>query len=698
MSGSTRSSTVPAAAVEDAASAAPGPVRSARRGDIEGLRIVAVVLVAVYHYTQAGVSGGVDVFLFLSGYLVLGGLARRLGRAEAPRLGDFYRRTLRRLLPMSWLVAAVTVLVALAVARPGDLVGLGEQFLASLLYVENVWLADHQVAYGSSSTYLDPFQHFWSLSVQLQVFLVAPALLVLVVRAAALVRRNARPVLVPVGLLAAGSVATGWWLADRDQALAYFSTTARAWEFLLGALLAVLAPHVRLPRNVRTALGWTGLLALAVTGLLVDGAQEFPGPWALLPLLAAAAIVLAGADRTRFGVDRLLGSRPLAAAGRYAYALYLWHWPVMSLWLLGTGRPHLDLQGAVAVSLVTAGLTVASYHVVEQPLRRPLPEWTVRSRWLAGGLALALAGTGAVTSQAYRADVRWTAEVTAVAEAADLSTHPGAMTAYRPDEYPTPEGMLTIPLPQEGALDASAADTSCDVVGHEPGMWCLFDVTLGEGRGDTTITVLGGSHSAAWLEPTRLVADRLGWEARAYLRTGCPFVLVGIDEVADYYDPAWAPGCDAWNLLLMERLRAAPPDVVVTTYSRPFGPDGAPEWVPDAYVELWRELDELGIQVVAIRANARLPDAAPVCGSADTCEFPREEIYGPDDLLLRDDLPGNVHVLDVTTLACTDGVCPSVIGNVRVYADQTHLTNDYGRTAWPILRDFVEAELSMTVR
>lgn len=691
MSGLTRSSTVPAAAVEDAASAAPGPVRSARRGDIEGLRIVAVVLVAVYHYTQAGVSGGVDVFLFLSGYLVLGGLARRLGRAEAPRLGDFYRRTLRRLLPMSWLVAAVTVLVALAVARPGDLVGLGEQFLASLLYVENVWLADHQVAYGSSSTYLDPFQHFWSLSVQLQVFLVAPALLVLVVRAAALVRRNARPVLVPVGLLAAGSVATGWWLADRDQALAYFSTTARAWEFLLGALLAVLAPHVRLPRNVRTALGWTGLLALAVTGLLVDGAQEFPGPWALLPLLAAAAIVLAGADRTRFGVDRLLGSRPLAAAGRYAYALYLWHWPVMSLWLLGTGRPHLDLQGAVAVSLVTAGLTVASYHVVEQPLRRPLPEWTVRSRWLAGGLALALAGTGAVTSQAYRADVRWTAEVTAVAEAADLSTHPGAMTAYRPDEYPTPEGMLTIPLPQEGALDASAADTSCDVVGHEPGMWCLWGQEADFGAA-ADVVLLGGSHSAAWSGPLQQVGAAYGWRVTSYIRGGCPFVLGDVLDVADYYDPDWTAGCNRWNARLWHELRADPPELVVTTFSRPFGPDGEPEWVPPEYEALWRALDELGVQVLALRANAQLPSADAVCdGRADTCAFARSALY--DDDVLDVALPPNVELLDLTQLACDDGVCPSVVGNVRVYADQTHLTSSYAMTAWPVLQDFVERAL-----
>lgn len=662
------------------------PVRTPRRADVEGLRLIAVVLVAVYHYTQAGVSGGVDVFLFLSGYLVLGSLARRLGRGDPARLGSFYWRTARRLLPMAWLAAGTTLFAGLRVLGPGDTAGFVEQFVASFLYVENWWLADHQVAYGTSSTYLDPFQHFWSLSVQLQVFLVAPLVLVAVAFLVRACRAGAcRGLLVPVAVLTAIAVAGGWWLTAADQSVAYFSTLARGWEFLAGALLALLVPRISLPSAVRVALGWLGLGALAVTGLLIDGAEQFPGPWALLPLLAGAAVVLAGSTPTRWGVDRLLGARPLANCGRYAYALYLWHWPVMSLWLVATGGDRLGLVDTLIVVPLVVLVAVSTHHLVEEPLRRPVREWRPDSRVLAGALALSLAFAGVVASGAYRQDARWIAEVIGLAEEADLSTHPGVMSTYEPDSYPVPEGMLAIPVPHAGVLDESDAAVGCDVVGTEPGLWCMYDVQVADGTAGVDVVLLGGSHSGAWVQPLRLVGMSLDWDVSVSIRAGCPFLLSDVLDVADYYDPDWTAGCNAWNEKLWDDLRADLPALVVTTYSRPFGPGGEPEWVPDEYVDVWRELDDLGIQVLAIRANAQLPTEEVICPGVDRCLLDRSEIYGDDDVIFGTELPGNVHVLDMVQYACSNGQCPSIIGNVRVYADQTHLTDSYGRTAWPIL-------------
>lgn len=689
---------MPHVATEHPATGAPPSAagRQTRRADVEGLRIVAVLLVSIYHYTQAGVSGGVDVFLFISGYFVLGGLARRLERGEPLGVVAFYRRTARRLVPLAWLTAAVVGVAALTVAQRGETADLGRGYLASVAYVENWWLALSGDEYGATSTFLNPFQHFWSLSVQAQVFLAAPWVLA----AAVWVRRRVAPrsggsALVPVLALTTIAALVGWWLAAADQTAAYFSTAARAWEFLAGAALALGAPHVRLPEVIRVVLGWSGLALLCVTGLLIDGTHQYPGPWALVPLAAAAAIIVAGTAPTRAGVDRLLGLGPLARCGRYAYGLYLWHWPVMAIWLLATRTSRLGVLDAVVVSLIAVGLTVTTHHLVEQPWREPWSTRAPRQRLVGavtvGAVVVASVGVGRATYE----DVRWARTIDAIAANAELTEYPGAMSVLDPERYPVPDGVPVIPVPDKAAeaeATEEANEEGCPVIGDRT--WCVFGHTTEYGQATGDFVLLGGSHSAAWHAPTHLAAERLGWAVTAYIRGGCPFAFGDLSEVV--YDGAWTDTCAEWNELVLERLRADPPDVVVTTFSRPFAPDGAVEWVPQQYVTGWEELGRLGIEVIAVRANQGLPSVDFICPGEDPCTYPRSEIYGDDPTLLAIPVPENVHVLDMTQYACVDGVCPTVIGNIRVYADQTHLTGEWGRSAAPIFWDFVSDLLART--
>ncbi|QZN84774.1 acyltransferase [Cellulomonas sp. C5510] len=666
------------------------PSRTRRRADIEGLRIVAVLLVVVYHYAQAGVSGGVDVFLFISGYFVLGGLARRAEQGEALGVAAFYRRTARRLVPLAWFVCAAVGVAALSVAGRGDMATFGRDFTASAAYVENWWLDLSGTEYGATSTYLNPFQHFWSLSVQAQVFLVAPWLLLTVAAAWRRLRpRDASSMVVPVALVTVIAIGGSWWLVALDQRAAYFSTVARAWEFLAGALLALAARQLLIPGWLRVLLGWAGLVVLCLAGLFVDGTTQFPGPRALVPLVAAAAIILAGTEPTRYGVDRLLGARPLASAGRYSYALYLWHWPVMSVWLLATRESRLGITGALVAASVSVVLSIATHHLLEQPLRQ---SWRARpARWRAVGVvtavvvAVATVGVGRGTKQ----DIDWERSITTLAANAELTDYPGMMSVVDPEAYPVPAGKPAIPVPGKKAEEEAteeATEDGCPVIGDH--LWCLWDHRTEYGAATGDVVLLGSSHSAAWHAPVHMVADQLGWTVTTYIRGGCPFAFG--DDLAEFVTgEAALRNCERWNGLVLEELREDPPDLVVTTYSRPFAPDGSAEWVPESYVGGWEALQELGTDVIAVRANAGLPSADFVCPTDDRCVFPRERLYGDDAEILGVEVPGNVHVLDVTPYACVDGDCPSVIGNVRVYADQVHLTYEYGRTASPLFYDFV---------
>ncbi|WP_306370448.1 acyltransferase, partial [Nocardiopsis sp. CC223A] len=324
------------------------------RPGIEGLRAVAVLLVAAYHIWLGRVSGGVDVFLMLTGLLVTASLLRA---ATGPgiRYGAFLARLAARLLP----TAALVVLVTLAGTwlflpqsqwreAPGGAV-------AALLGHTNWHLALDSVDYLARTGVPDPFQHFWSLSVQWQFYLLWPALIagaVLLARRAG--RDPRRPLFWALAAVFALSLAYSVAVTHTNQPWAYFDTGARLWELALGGLVALLLPGLRPGRTARLLLGWGGLAALVLCGALLQVSTAFPGFAALWPTLAAAAVIAAGAPAGgAVGVDRLLSSRPLRYLGSISYALYLWHWPVLVFYLAATDRDLATPQGGAIVLSVS---------------------------------------------------------------------------------------------------------------------------------------------------------------------------------------------------------------------------------------------------------------------------------------------------------------------------------------------------------
>jgi peptidoglycan/LPS O-acetylase OafA/YrhL len=644
-----------------------GPV--ARRADVEGLRIVAVLLVVIYHYSGAGVSGGVDAFLFISGYFVLGGLLRRLRDGRPVGLRSFYVRTLRRLSPAAWVAAGATVVGAWFLGYGSERLSYLTHYLASTAYVENLWLVRSHVVYGAAQGYANPFQHFWSLSVQGQIFLVAPLAAALAAILLARVTPGRRPAVVTgaVGVLLVLATGYAFVVTAADQSTAYFSTTARAWEFLAGALLAVTVADLRLGPRARTVLGWCGLAALALTGVLVDGERTFPGPAALLPLGATAAVIVAGLTPTRYGVDRLLALRPVAGAGRYSYALYLVHWPVMSLLLLATGRDRLDVPSAALALAVTAALTWALHHGVEAVFRQA-PGRRLRVRVWAP--AVAAVGLTVVAAVVLRPVATEQAQVIGVA-------------ALNRD------------------LARSQTTEGCLVFGLEPGLSCMFDERIGDGGDGLDVALLGGSQSALWAPTLVDVADELGLGVRSFIRSQCPhftsrYGLPGFDnETGD--------NCAAWNDLTTQRVIDDPPVLVVTTLSRAEAPDGRVEWIPLGYREAWEELEAAGVRVLAIRHNPRLTAEDWLClernvDDLSACVFPRDEVFADDDRLFATPLPANVTVYDATVALCDEEGCHAERDGRPSFSDRWHLSDDHVTSLRGDLEGCVRALVALETR
>jgi peptidoglycan/LPS O-acetylase OafA/YrhL len=384
------------------------------RDDLQGLRAVAVLLVALSHAGVGFLKGGyvgVDVFFVLSGFLITGLLLSEAARHRSVSLAGFYMRRARRILPAAALTLVVTEIVAyrlLNFVRAKEIIW--DSIWASG-FVANVRFARVGTDYFAQAQPPSPLQHFWTLAVEEQFYLVWPALLSVVLFGIPLTRRLrdhrakvtgrslARLFLV-VGVVAATSLAWSIHSTKVSPTGAYFSTLTRAWELALGAALAVLTSRLAsLPRAARAAAGWTGFVAIAAAGTMFSSGTVFPGYAALLPTIGAALVISAGlAGQPRAGVGRLLALAPLRYVGDRSYTFYLWHWPVLIIaaqyegHALSVTTKLLLLSGAFLLSILT-------YKVYENPIRRA--EWSQAATaflWPASAAAVVMIAAFALSS------------------------------------------------------------------------------------------------------------------------------------------------------------------------------------------------------------------------------------------------------------------------------------------------------------
>lgn len=354
------------------------------RADVQGLRGLAVLLVLLFHADLPVPGGftGVDVFFVVSGYVVTQMIMREYRSAGRVDLRRFFSRRFRRLAPAVGALIAVVLLVTVATGSPFETdARTGLTALGALTLSANFVIAAQSGDYFDAAAELNPLLHLWSLAVEEQFYLVFPLLFI----TATLGRR--RP---PRGL-AIGVVFTILGAASLKLAFgleaptifspiaggapeAFYLLPARAWEFLVGAILA-LTPRAGVPAwlLLRKFLASAGVVGLIVGAVVLDpGVVQFPGPWTLLPVLATAA-VLSGSG---VGPGRALASRPMVVLGNISYSLYLWHWPMVVL----AKRVWPDLPAVAVLATVVAVLpAIFSYRYLEAPFRRGLSDDQRRS-------------------------------------------------------------------------------------------------------------------------------------------------------------------------------------------------------------------------------------------------------------------------------------------------------------------------------
>ncbi|SDR91338.1 acyltransferase family protein [Corynebacterium timonense] len=674
------------------------------RYDLDGLRGFAIALVVLFHIFVGRVSGGVDVFLLLSGYFFLGSQLRYALRPN-PNLNPWWPiwRTIRRLLPALALVIAVTAVLVLTLT-PGLMdVELARQFTASLLYYQNWELAWQEADYAAASQDTSPLQHLWSMSVQGQFYLAAilfGVLLAALCSRRVLSREATR--WLAVAVLSVITVASFAW-ASRHGFFGtgdnYYSTFSRAWELTLGGLLALLPPSVRIPHRVSGFTAGLGVVAIAITGVVIADALAFPGPLALLPLAGAALVILSDSSNP---VSSVLSSRPARWLGETAYALYLWHWPLLIILTVFSGNDTPPWWIGLIVIAVSLGLAHMTHQLVEKPLRqhakRPkADENRLRTGWAAlrtrpgatratGGVVVAALSAGVLAVQPY-----WASQIDNADEPLDVIRYPGALVflgAEAPEAPPMPDPSIV------SSIFPPIANDGCMLfIGDAPDAMPHSDCVYGDEDAETTIVLAGGSHVEPLGIPLDVLGKEYGFKFVPFIRQECPIVV-------DYDDAVVSDECTEWSQNVMAEIVDMQPDLVISTSTRPEGSAGGAEMsvdhVPDSYLEVWGILADAGIPFLGLRDNPWMFDPSGerldpnLClasgGSIEECSMPREAAYEDVDPAAEHlDGADNQWSVDTSHWYCPEDLCLPAIGNVTVYRDQNHISNAYALSLAPLL-------------
>ncbi|WP_237715305.1 acyltransferase family protein [Arthrobacter sp. TB 23] len=665
--------------------AEPRKSQQAFRPEVEGLRAVAVLMVVVYHIWLDRVSGGVDVFLLISAFLLTLSFT---GRVETQRPLDLLGRWVRmfgRLVPAAVIVLLATIAAALLVfpqARWGEIIDHG---WASLLYFQNWSLALGAVEYQAASAAVSPMQHFWSLSIQGQVFILWPLLLAGCAAAARALRSPFRVV--------AGTVFTTIFIMSlsfsvsetiQNQAFAYFDTRARLWEFALGSLLALALPWLRPHKIPRVLMGWIGLLAIALCGILIPVGDAFPGYIALVPTVGALFVITAGQTGSRWGIDRLLSAPPILRLGGMSYALYLWHWPILITYLVVSGAERASFSvGAVIIgaSILLAAVTT---RLVERPIRSW--RWVHRRRRRNATLTVALALVVAVPLTGWETQISSNEHQL---ESQPDALNPGA-AALAPD-YPAGGVPDADPIPAATDLgnEWGNAGPGCTppYLTSDPLLERCHQIEP-DAEPDKTIIVIGDSHALQLMSAIGPIALENNWRVVALLKDACRYG----GESAERDDE-----CNAFNAAAREYAQDQNPDAILTLGTITYTDEPRESLVPDYQAGIQPFLDE-GVEVISIRDNPRFPfnmfECAELQGvDAPQCNPDRAEVLLPenpaDAIAETEPL---FHSVDLTDRICTDNTCPAMIGNVFVYRDFDHLNRSYVETLIPALERRILAE------
>jgi peptidoglycan/LPS O-acetylase OafA/YrhL len=622
------------------------PAPPSYRPDIDILRAIAVLSVLCFHWDIPPFLGGfvgVDVFFVISGFLITQLIFHEI-QAGKFSFARFYERRIRRILPALYAVIAVTGFAAWYLLLPPQFIDFARSIIAVTLFSSNI-LFWQEAGYFDAPALTKPLLHTWSLSVEEQFYLIFPALLVVLFKRStnSVATRNS---VAAILVLAGSSFAYNTWQLNVAPSSAFYLSPGRAWEFLMGSLLAVgNIPTIR-TRFVEFSVASIGIAMIITAAVRFTSKTPFPGMSALLPCVGTVLCIWANTNRNPGRIERALTRVPIFY-GKISYSLYLWHWPIWlfaRLWL----RPDGDFPATtkLAIFALASALSFVTFRLVEQPFRK-FNMVGRRLLFVSGGIAsasLLLVGIAGVELGGFPS--RIPPEVAALAN-----------YALYPRSGPYRENVCFLqPFQKIAEYDVDKCATP------KVGM--------------RNVLLLGDSLAAQYLPGLQQVTiNRHVVILQANSASCAPFI--GLSQAA-------LPSCDAMNLLVRNLLNKSQLDVVIlsanwTVYSEILGYDRFLALLRKTIAEVPRD-----VRIILFGPSIQYEEALPqllasfALRSINQLDLPRlvkSAIFDLDRRMKADfAATPNLNYVSILTANCPDQRCPMMIGKIPMQWDAVHLT------------------------
>lgn len=689
----------------------PAEQTSAKRSEIQALRAVAVLLVVVAHIWPAALPGGyigVDVFFVISGFLITSHLIRDVVDTGRLSLLRFWGRRIRRLLPAAFVVLLFCLAAAVVVLPSGSWPQTMKEIAASALYAENWVLAADSVDYMAAENDASMLQHFWSLSVEEQFYILWPLLIIAAVGLAGALRRRRggataatrrRAILSALAGVAIASLAASIVWTSVSQPSAYFSTATRAWEFAAGgmlafapSLMAISSARLRQAAHLTGCWGGLALIVLAATQFGPDTA--FPGAAAIVPVLGTALVIWAQSSDHSWSPSVVGRFGPVQFLGDISYSVYLWHWPLVVLYPIVVGRP-IGIRGGLALVVASVALGALSKRLVEDPFRRN-KFWALRQRrsflFAATGMATTIAlSFGAIAyldarvAEAAVADGPWESAV---------EVQEAVAATLRFERFPVPDQLAG----PEAHVDEWRIDDCVSVMTEAQRTKC----TYGREGASRSVVLIGDSFGTHFLPAIR---DEFGSDHEIHTLT------LGQCSVTRAHTRTWTnphlnETCEAHNKRNLDWLRSNKPDLLLvadateSTLTRILGaanPSAKADLYVDGLQAAYTDYASLGVPVVVLEsapksncfAESNLSSPA-LCKPTSTTTF----AIGVQMRKERAAREAGLGYMSLTDWMCTpDGVCPDQIGNMLTRADRAHMTETWAESLRTLIGSAIRNEM-----
>lgn len=658
------------------------------RPDIEGLRAVAVILVVLYHAGLSWLPGGyvgVDVFFVISGYLITRMLVDELETNNKISFTKFYARRARRLLPAAALVSIATLLVAWQWWPVTRVRSVSMDAIYTLFYGVNYRFAAEGTQYMAASAPLSPFQHFWSLAVEEQFYLIWPALLLL--SSLTVFRRHISRLSMAciLSLVVIGSLSLSIWQTPKSQTWAFFGLHTRVWELALGALVAVLIPWLlRAPRIVMTMLTWIGLGAVLSSAAILTVHSEYPGYLAVWPVLGSVLIISGGiAGHSKWGSESLLSLPPVQFVGTISYSWYLWHWPVLILApaVLDRKLNTYEIGYAVLLSFVCA---VISFYILERPIRQYKLNGAV-----VGVLSVSFTAAALVVVYTLGSSITPVGAAVHTATSSELSQ---VITAIK-----AAESTNQVPKNLNPPLSVASEDEPGSI--YENGCNLnlkdkkLKECYFGDLKSKTLVVLFGDSHAAHWLPAFDSAGKAHNWKILLETKSACP--SVDVPEILTEFNRVYTE-CVTWREAVNKKLALLQPDLVVLAFNG--SSDGAfgdvpvdQQWITATGQQI-KTLREAGSKVLYLEDTPWPKGNVPECleknlNLVQSCQRSLSKSTHEEDRragLSKIAISSEATVVDPSPWMCAAS-CPVIVGDILVYKDGSHMTETFSRWLAPVV-------------